>query len=328
MSENIKISVIIPVYNVEKYLKECVDSVLNQTYKNLEVILVDDGSADKSPIICDEYSKIDNRIRVIHKNNEGAAVARNYGMNLISGDYFIFLDSDDYWYYENFIEDIVKILVENQTDILVFGYTKDKKVFVDNVRNISLENDIAKLDKDLALRELLLMNKMTSSPCNKVINFKMIKNYDLDFIPEINSEDVDWVARLIMYSKSIAYYDKYIYFYRDNDHSITHRIKRKNIIDLKNQIIRIVELSKQIEQEDYYEWYMNYCAYQYITFLNCAVTIDKSENISEFVDEMKEYAYLLNYHINKKVNLVYKFYKLLGYKGMLKILKLFLKIRG
>ena len=90
------ISVIVPIYNVEKYLTKCIESIINQTYKNLEIILVDDGSPDKSPIICDEYAKKDNRIKVIHKKNGGLSDARNYGMSLATGEYISFIDSDDY----------------------------------------------------------------------------------------------------------------------------------------------------------------------------------------------------------------------------------------
>ena len=90
------ITVIIPVYNVEKYLKECLESIINQTYKNLEIILIDDGSTDASGEICDEYSKRDNRIRVVHKANGGLSSARNLGLDIANGEYVTFIDSDDY----------------------------------------------------------------------------------------------------------------------------------------------------------------------------------------------------------------------------------------
>ncbi|HJA50079.1 MAG TPA: glycosyltransferase, partial [Candidatus Fusicatenibacter intestinipullorum] len=94
--EKVKISVIIPVYNVEKYLKRCLDSVINQTYKNLEIILIDDGSTDNSGKICDEYAQKDERIIVIHKENGGVSSARNKGLDICIGDYISFIDSDDW----------------------------------------------------------------------------------------------------------------------------------------------------------------------------------------------------------------------------------------
>ena len=91
-----RISVVIPVYNVEKYLRKCLDSVIGQTYHNLEIILIDDGSKDQSPEICDEYAQKDDRIICIHQKNQGVSVARNQGIEIATGDYFHFLDSDDY----------------------------------------------------------------------------------------------------------------------------------------------------------------------------------------------------------------------------------------
>ena len=91
-----KVSVIIPVYNVEEYLQECLDSMLDQTYKHLEIILIDDGSQDRCPYICDQYATKDDRIKVIHKKNGGAASARNLGLEIASGEYISFVDSDDY----------------------------------------------------------------------------------------------------------------------------------------------------------------------------------------------------------------------------------------
>ena len=94
--ENSLVSVIVPVYNVEKYLKDCLESIINQTYKNIEIILVDDGSKDNSGKICDEFANLDNRIKVIHKENGGLSDARNFGLNNAHGEWVMFIDSDDY----------------------------------------------------------------------------------------------------------------------------------------------------------------------------------------------------------------------------------------
>lgn len=125
--ENPLVSVIIPVYNVEKYLEECIDSVINQTYKNIEVILVDDGSTDSSGDICDEYVKKDSRITVIHKENEGTAVARNLGMENASGEWFYFPDSDDYLEL-NMLSELVCTALKKQADIVFF----DARSFTDD----------------------------------------------------------------------------------------------------------------------------------------------------------------------------------------------------
>ena len=111
------ISVIVPIYNVEKYLRRCVDSILNQTYKNLEVVLVDDGSPDACPAICDEYAQKDKRIKVVHKQNGGVSSARNTGLDFATGDYIAFVDRDDYIEVDN-----EATIVEYTFDPLVYSY--------------------------------------------------------------------------------------------------------------------------------------------------------------------------------------------------------------
>ena len=110
------ISIIIPVYNVEKYLKQCLDSVIKQSYKNLQIILVDDGSTDHSPAICDEYAEMDQRIQVIHQNNHGLPAARNRGLEYVKGEYIGFVDSDD-WIHVDMYRHLVEILESNDADI-------------------------------------------------------------------------------------------------------------------------------------------------------------------------------------------------------------------
>ena len=122
--DNPLISVIIPVYNVEKYLRECVDSVLNQTYDNFEIILIDDGSTDSSGKICDEYAYKDASITVVHKENEGQSVARNIGIEYSSGDWLYFPDSDDYIAGDTF-ETLLKKAVTEKADIVIAAKTED-----------------------------------------------------------------------------------------------------------------------------------------------------------------------------------------------------------
>ena len=119
MSE--KISVIVPIYKTEQFLSKCIDSIINQTYKNLEIILVDDGSPDNCPKICDEYAKRDNRIKVIHKENGGLSSARNAGIEIATGDFSAFVDSDD-WIDSDMYESLVKLSDEYNADIAECGY--------------------------------------------------------------------------------------------------------------------------------------------------------------------------------------------------------------
>ena len=136
-----KVSIIIPIYNVEKYLRKCVDSVICQTYKNLEIILVDDGSPDSCPEICDSYVDLDSRIKVIHKQNGGLSDARNTGIDMSSGEYITFVDSDDY--IENdMIEILISTLEENHCDI---STCNNLIVHSDNIVTIAPEQNITRI---------------------------------------------------------------------------------------------------------------------------------------------------------------------------------------
>ena len=114
MAENIRFSIIIPIYKVEKFICECIDSVINQTLKNIEIILVDDGSPDNCPKICDEYAQKDKRITAIHKANGGLSSARNTGLKKAQGEYVLFLDSDDYYFRNDFLEILDKKVLDKK----------------------------------------------------------------------------------------------------------------------------------------------------------------------------------------------------------------------
>lgn len=145
--ENELISIIVPVYNAEKYLHRCIDSIINQTYKNIEIILVNDGSTDISSSICDKYAQIDERIKVIHQENAGVSVARNMGIDNSSGKYIMFVDSDD-WVDEQIVEHLYKKIYEKQADIAICSHyeingetNQLKKLFIEEY--VSGEKEVA-----------------------------------------------------------------------------------------------------------------------------------------------------------------------------------------
>lgn len=325
---SIKFTIIIPVYNVEKYLNECVESVLNQIYTNFEIILVDDGSTDSSPQICDSYAEKDKRIKVIHKKNGGLSSARNAGMKDMTGDYVLFLDSDDFWDDISLLCRTDEVIRKYASDVIVLGYRKfydEKKVYVNGYDTTIYEHGKTKAEQ---IKSLIGNNLFESSAWSKIVNTKLFRDNRLFFTEGVYSEDIDWSARLLIYADSFYALPGYVLAYRQNSSSITHNIKKKNIEDLKNAIVKIVDFSAEINDQDYYEWFMNYCSYQYITFLNCICSIRESEQVLSERKEMQKYAFLLNYHSNQKVKKVYIFHKLFGFKGMLIVLKIYLKLRG
>ena len=170
------ISIIIPVYKVEKYLNKCIDSVIGQTYKNLEIILVDDGSPDNCPRICNEYASIDKRAIVIHKENGGLSSARNAGLDIAKGEYIFFLDSDDY-IAENTIERLYKALVLEKADIAIGNMTKINML---NKEEYKTSIDIKLFDFNNIDDFLLFFNSRIAwrAPWAKLYKVAILKNND------------------------------------------------------------------------------------------------------------------------------------------------------
>ncbi len=326
--ENYKISVVIPVYNVEKYLRECVDSVLGQTYKNIEVILVDDGATDSCPQICDDYANQDNRIKVVHKENGGLSDARNFGIDASTGDYIMFIDSDDYWDSNTAVEHIVDIIDKEHKDVVLFFFKyfyEDEQggrivEYNKNFKNIKI-NGKSKAEQ---MSDIIKNHVYLSASWTKAIKRDLFIKNDLYFVKDILSEDIDWSARLMLYAESFSLLNESFYIYRQRSTSITHTKTKKNIVHIKNNIIKCIEIADNFDISER-EIYLQYVAYQYITFLNvCCVCKD---NIKTELNEMKKYSYLLNYNWNPKVKKVYTFKKLLGFNLMMKVLKLYIKLK-
>lgn len=174
MKENL-VTVIVPVYKVEQYLDKCIDSLVNQTYQNLEIMLIDDGSPDNCPQMCDEWAKKDKRIKVIHKENGGQCSARNLALDQCKGDYICFVDSDD-WVELNYVECLYKALIENDADISLCQLTE---VYEDN-RQPKLINNLNEY-KIISRPELFPYSQINRSlfllgPCNKLYKKYIFKN--------------------------------------------------------------------------------------------------------------------------------------------------------
>lgn len=241
------ISVIIPVYNAENYLKRCLDSVINQTYKNLEIILIDDGSTDNSGEICDEYAKTDNRIKVIHKENGGVSQARNEGLRVATGEYIGFLDSDDFILH-NMYENLIKQLELNDADISICGFAKEieKGKFEPYFK---YDTDCV-FDRDEALKNLL-QNKYYSCSCSD----KLLKRSLLDniFFDEniTHYEDLLFLWQVIKKAKTVAFTSNVYYYYTTNVGSATQSkfsLKKMSMIDVCEYIL---EDSKSVSPEIY-----------------------------------------------------------------------------
>lgn len=209
------ISVIIPVYNVEKYLKKCVDSVLKQDYINIEIILVDDGSTDSSGNICDEYSnKYPNKVKVIHKKNGGLSDARNYGIKKSSGKYLIFVDSDD-WIEENTISYSYKEIIENNAQIAVYGISIDQEGKKAKIKKPSEKRIIS---SKLAIIYLNSFRGIDVSACNKMFCREIFNN--IEFPVGKLCEDYYIMYKLFENTKQIILIPEVFYHYYQRPNSI------------------------------------------------------------------------------------------------------------
>lgn len=215
--ENILVSIIVPVYNSEKYLEECILSVINQTYSNWELILIDDGSTDNSACICERYSEINKRIKTYHKSNEGPFCARLFGVSKSMGDYCMFLDSDD-TFYEDALESILPYCNDGY-DLVQFSYSKNK--------NRNKLNDFLKFDSTNIheFQKMVLLNRASSMPC-KCIKSSILKFDDLN--KEINrgkfAEDLEYTLYIVDHVNNAIFLKKDLFNYRDNETSTTHSI--------------------------------------------------------------------------------------------------------
>lgn len=242
-----KISVIVPVYNVEKYLSKCINSILKQTYKNLEILLINDGSKDNSGYICDKYAKKDSRIRVIHKENSGLSATRNLGIELSTGKYIAFIDSDDF-IREDFLEVLHSILVKTKSDISSVslkmvredGY---KNITSDDTKNKVFDSKIHVFKGNEILKEILLRKSFKSYICTKLYK-KEIFNF-CKFKEGISYEDNLFMYEISKYIDKVAYINDECYYYLKRKNSITATPSLKNLNDFLDVIIYRYEDIKQ-----------------------------------------------------------------------------------
>lgn len=219
------ISIIIPVYKVEKYLEKCIKSVLDQTYKNIQIILVDDGSPDNCGNICDNYAKIDNRIEVIHKANGGLSEARNVGLKVARGEYIGFVDSDDYVSNEMF-ENLYNTLISNDVDVSICNFYT-----VINNKNIikNADNGVEIYNKLEILKEILLDKKIQSYAWNKLYKRELFK--DIEYPVGKKYEDIGTTFYILEKCNKIAVSGSPEYYYITRGDSIVNNNTEGTVID-------------------------------------------------------------------------------------------------
>jgi len=250
MGNNIRdilFSIIVPVYNVEEYLNRCMESIINQSYKNIEIILVDDGSTDNCPEMCDSFAKRDKRIKAFHKNNGGLSDARNFGLRKAKGDYILFVDSDD------FIEldtcNIFNSILKSHPNI---------DILAANCRRL---DDLITIQKYTSINQIVDGRDFLKFQfCNGTMHIAAWRNlYRTRFLTDnilyfkfgIVHEDEEWTPRVFLKAKSVKYADYIHYYHIIRENSITQqKVKTKNALDLISACLSLGTVYKGIEDQE------------------------------------------------------------------------------
>lgn len=320
-------SVIVPVYKVEEYLPQCVESILGQTFSDFELLLIDDGSPDNSGEMCDRYAELDQRVQVIHKENGGLSSARNCGLKIAKGEFVAFLDSDDYWDKADALELIYKEISASGSDVVLL---KHKKLHmqtgqVEGCDDFSSTKDIEYLSYAEQLKFCVSKQFFDTCAWNKVFRRNLMQKCDLFFVEGIISEDLDWAARLSLAASRLAIVSDPVHVYRKGRvGSITSSIQLKNLIDTKASIERCIDYVRSRDLPDVFlEAYFSYVSYRYVIWMaESAVVADNAKK--QLVNEMKKHEWLLQYKLNRKVAMTSNVRRIVGYQLSCKILGFYL----
>lgn len=272
----VKYSFVVPVYNVEKYIKYCINSLIGQTYTSFEIIIVDDGSTDKSGQIADEYQKkYPTIISVVHQNNTGQGGARNHGVELARGKYILFVDSDDY-VSAQMLEIIDEYLKENDDDILFFEWTsvKENKIgWQENVEFLNLHHAMSKADYVY----------QQPSPWRKVYKSSLFKNKDLRFPQKIYYEDFALAPCFVLDAKTIGVIEEKLYYYVQRVNSTMHSRNIVRILDIIPAFNIIMVFFEKNELVEKYYKELEWLAVQHVLYYStCRIS-----TIGYFPNEVK-----------------------------------------
>ena len=318
----IRFSIIIPVYNVEKYLTKCIETVFAQTYTNYEVILVDDGSTDSSSGICDKLANNNEKIRTIHQKNQGLSAARNTGIDNAIGEYLVFLDSDDYWDDVNALQEISQIIDEKQAEVVTWSLKK----YIEDTGKIEAKYKqfptLCKTGKTEIIKAILQSGLYRACACDKAVKRSLVTENSLYFKLGDTSEDIEWAAELMIYMKTIEILPKDFYVYRQRSGSITKTKSQKNINDLVKHIENCIQFGEAISDKLFSEVYWGYVSDQYTNML----IVFAMENVmEENISKVEKNKWILKYGYSTRAKICHIVSSMVGIKGTIMLLKIFLK---
>ncbi len=317
-----KFSIIVPVYNIDKYIDDCISSILKQKYKDYELIIVDDGSTDLSGELCDNYKNIEN-VKVFHKENGGLSSARNFGISHANGKYLMFIDGDDFLYDNTCLKKISDAIDNTNADVIQYKMV----YFYEKIKKYSFQSDFENLKGNIIekLTQLNQQGRISISACDKVVKTSLIKNKIL-FEKGLLSEDIKWSYSLYLNIFSLETINENIYVYRQqrpNSISSMQGVPKK-ASDLYSTIKYWLNYDyKNSTQKDLY---FNMISYWYIIL---RVKFSKKLYTDEMKKEIKKLDKLLiEYNDNYKVKKAYKLNKIIGYNATLLIMKIYNNLKN
>lgn len=318
------ISLIIPVYNAEKYLEETLNSVIGQFFTDYEVILVDDGSTDKSGVLCDQFAAVHKNISVLHKKNGGQSSARNMGIRAAKGEFLTFLDSDDLLCDKDFFTSLSQKM-EGNTDIILFRYYKYYSPGLISDCGISMSG-LNGCDKTNVLYELVKRDAFFCSCWSKCVRRSLIMDNNLFFDENLICEDMDWYFSVIEKAKNIVVIDKPFVYYRQHPNSVTASFKPESIEGFIFTVEKWEKIFQEIDDPRIREILLSALAKLY-----CNLLISFSRHQKELQNQRRRIfnlRHLLKYNLNPRTKKIWLCEFIFGIRFTCSLISILDKISG
>ena len=281
MKENITVSVIVPIYKIERYLHQCIDSILEQTFTDFELLLIDDGSPDGCPTICDEYAKKDTRIRVFHKHNGGLTSARNYGLDNAKGDWIMHIDGDD-WIEPTYVEELYNAAIKNNADIAICGLR-----FAYEDGSSVIEHPTTWDDNKQASLNRYIANIWTTA-CGSIQKSSLYKDNGVQSPKNLTfCEDFHLMVRLCYFANKVISIDRPLYNYRQRSSSIVHSLNDKTWRDELSTYLEIIDFFRNQGELETYKKVMSWRTLK--TSNGMTLDLSRFEEFKKYNPDKKDY---------------------------------------
>ena len=321
-------SIVVPIYNTQEYIKECLDSVLQQTFSNYECILIDDGSTDNSYTICNEYASLNSKIKLIQQNNMGVSIARNTGIIAAKGDFIVFLDSDDKIFNQTSLHDLYVLINNNYSNIIFHStnyiFSKDKVLFSKNtIDDINIVISAERFTKYCFHPNSKILLAAWSFTINRLF---LLKN-NLFYKENIIHEDNHFIPRLLCLTDNITINNKTFYCYRRNRiGAITYSISKKRLLDIMTIMDDLLVLHNNETVLLNKKIYSYFCRNLWLDLYKALLTFNDKETENKIYDYLKKTSYCIILNFKPKHLFLYLVIKIFGLKNSVYFRKIIHKI--